>query len=258
MSRPDRPDLTRMTLSQAISFISVLLVVAGGTTTGPAVNDRSAATPHAPDHILVEDFEDYSAGGLPTRWQFLRGSDLIDVVPEINTEREDFRVESEDGNKFVRATVTDQAHRIVLPNEERFDWDLREHPLLHWNWRAVQVPPGAREDDNALNDTGAALYVYFGRDWLGRPRGIKYTYSSTLPVGTRVKYGPLRVLVVSTAADTTNKWIEIERDVAADYRALFNRDPPNHPDVIALWSDSDNTGATAIADFDNIVIAERN
>lgn len=210
------------------------------------------------DEVLLDDFEAYDPGGVPTRWQVLLDRGLVDVIPEHNSEHERFSIESERGNQFVRATVTNQSHRILLPNGDRYDWDLNNHPTLSWSWRAVQLPPGAREDRNSLNDTGAALYVYFGRDWLGRPKGIKYTYSSTLPVGTSIRYGALRVLVASSAADTTNAWVEVSRDVAADYRELFDRDPPDRPDVIALWSDSDNTGATAIADFDDLVIADLN
>ncbi len=92
------------------------------------------------------------------------------------------------------------------------------------------------------------------KDWPGRPRSIKYTYSSTLPVGTTASYGALRVIVVASAADGLGDWIRIERDVVADYRRVFRRDPPNLPVFITLWGDSDNTGGVSDVYFDDIAL----
>jgi len=41
-----------------------------------------------------------------------------------------------------------------------FDWDLHTHPRIAWDWRALRLPPGAQEDQNSRNDTGAGLYVF--------------------------------------------------------------------------------------------------
>ncbi len=92
------------------------------------------------------------------------------------------------------------------------------------------------------------------KDWLGRPRSIKYTYSSTLPVGTTASYGALRVIVVASAADGLGDWIRIERDVVADYRRVFRKDPPTVPVLITLWGDSDNTGGVSDVYFDDIAL----
>lgn len=227
-----------------LSLVGFALVFAGATEpTGPP-----------PDGIVVDDFEAYAVGGVPTRWQFLKGSALVPVSTEVMTDQEQFFIVAEAGNKFVRARVTDQAHRILLTNGYRFDWDLRALPRLRWDWRAVRLPGGAREDKRNLNDTGAAVYVFFDNDWLGRPRAIKYTYSSTLPVGTTVSFGALKVLVAASGADGTGAWLTMERDVAADYERLFGNRPPDRPQALALWSDSDNLDAVAIADFDNIML----
>ena len=118
------------------------------------------------------------------------------------------------------------------------------------------MPVGANEEKK--NDTGAAFYVTFGKDWLGRPRSIKYTYSSTLPVGTVKSYnlGRMKVIVVASGADGFGNWMTIERDVRADYCKVFGSEPPARPLSIMLWSDSDNTGHTAEVDFDNIALTD--
>ena len=46
------------------------------------------------------------------------------------------------------------------------------------------------------------------------------------------------------------------RDVAVDYKRVFDVDPPEHPFTITLWSDSDNTGGIAEVDFDDILIKQ--
>src|SRR5690625_7757155 len=101
------------------------------------------------------------------------------------------------------------------------------------------------------NDTGAAVYVTFDTDWLGRPRSIKYTYSSTLPVGTVVRFGPLRVIVTDTGADGIGDWRQVDRDVVRDYQQVFGGDPPDRPLSSTLWRDSAEQTYTVIAHYNS-------
>jgi hypothetical protein len=207
--------------------------------------------------IVVDDFEADRAGAYPRRWQYVSKSQKT-VVPldRLMNDQERFYVVAEGDNKYLRAYTRAQAQRITLLNGQGgYRWDLRTHPRLAWKWRALQLPEGASERN--VNDTGAALYATFEADWLGRPKSIKYTYSSTLPVGTVVGFGRLKVIVVASARDGIGRWIAIERDVAADYRDVFGDDPPHRPVSITLWSDSDNTRDVAEVDFDDIVLLDR-
>lgn len=229
-------------------WLGVLLIVIPLQGTAQSHNGSNGA-----NKKVVEDFESYEAGELPSRWKFVAGKKEALPLEEVVNEREKFYVEEEDGNKFVRAYTEDEAQRITLRNGTDFEWDLDRHPHLQWEWRALRLPEGASE--RGKNDTGAAVYVTFGEDWLGRPKSIKYTYSSTLPVGSVVNFGPLKVLVVSSGADSdTGEWKTIRRDVIADHRQLFGGGPPNRPLSITLWSDSDSTHDVAEADFDNFAL----
>ena len=161
----------------------------------------------------------------------------------------------EDSGKVLRAYTQGESVQIALPRGNGLGWDLDYFPRLRWRWRADKLPEGARENSKKLNDTGAALYVAFGcNDWLGRPCTIKYTYSSTLPKGTRSRYGKLHVLVVSTAIEVTGEWIEVERNVTQDYIEIFRKPPPGDPLYIVIWNDSDNTDKEADVYFDDIVV----
>lgn len=206
--------------------------------------------------VVVDNFEEDTPGTWPDRWKFFTSTNEIRPLDEFMAEDEKFYVVEEDGNQFLRAYTKGEAQRISVANEPAFgfDWNLNDHPKLAWKWRALQLPRGARED--GVNDTGGALYVTFSRDWLGRLRSIKYTYSTALPVGTVVSFGRLKVIVAASGLDGFGHWIEVERNVADDYRRVFGKNPPKRPLSITLWSDSDNTNDVAEVDFDDIVLLE--
>jgi hypothetical protein len=211
------------------------------------------APPDNSRRLVVEDFMSDRAGDVPRRWRILDGRNLIPVIPAHWDERRSFRVVRDGNRQFVRARTNSGVARIIMPNDgDAFSWNLDDHPALTWEWRASELPTGARED--RINDTGGALYVTFDLDWLGRPRSIKYTYSSTLPVGSVINFGRLKVIVVSSGADGIGDWVRIERDVASDFRRVFRGDPPSKPLSIALWSDTDDTRSSAQVDFDNIML----
>ncbi len=214
------------------------------------------AQPTAPaaKPIVIEDFEGYQAGVPPYEWKRVKGRSLVQVPRQLDRDRDYFEVVEEGGRKFVRVFTEDESTQVIRPNGEGYKWTFDTHPRLRWDWRALRLPEGARETEKKKNDSGAALYVTFKQDWLGRPRSIKYVYSSTLPVGTVATHGPLKVLVASSGKEGTGAWKTVDRDVVADYRRLFNEDPPEEPISIMLWSDSDDTNSVSEVNFDNLVL----
>jgi len=206
--------------------------------------------------ILIDDFESYAVDALPTRWNAQYKGRLVPLTEAFFNERERVDVQSEDGNQFVRAFAQGEAVHVNMENGPDFDWDTRTHPVLSWDWRAVELPEGAREDKERLNDSAAGMYIMFSIEGtlIRRPTIIKYVYSSTLPVGTIASYGKLKVVVAASARDGVGNWQRVERDVVQDYRDLFGEDPPRRPLRLRLWADSDNTESTAISDFDNVML----
>lgn len=203
--------------------------------------------------IVLENFEAEAEGGLPAAWRFFSRSNRRFEAPDrLMNASGRFVVMQEDGNNFLRAYTSGSARRISLPGEA-FHWDLSSLPRLQWMWRAHRLPEGARED--RVNDSGAAVYVSFAKtDWLGRPRSIKYVYSTGLPPESVVSTGNVKIVVVSSGLQETGEWVHVARNVADDYRNIFGSEPPA-PVSITLWSDSDNTDSVAEVDFDNIMFA---
>ncbi|NND70396.1 MAG: DUF3047 domain-containing protein [Rhodothermales bacterium] len=212
--------------------------------------------------IIIDDFERYRAGDAPYNWKKVSGNKLIDSEKELIVDDDYFVIMDESNNKFIRAYVDNESTQVVRPRDDGYKWNLKTHRILQWDWRAVALPDGANERNSSTNDTGGALYVTFSKDFIGRPRIIKYSYSSTLPVDSVVRFGRLVVIVASSASEAMGSWVHVERDVVEDYIRVFGKRPPDEPLAIALWSDSDNTEDVAMVDFDNIellsTIDERN
>lgn len=202
--------------------------------------------------ILVEDFESDTVGAIPARWYGLSGRDLVPINPSMREEGEYYAVMADDDGQYLKLRTRNESLRLVIPNSSTFDWDLTRMPGLSWRWRPVTLPVGA--DEVRRDDTAGAIYVTFYFDWLRRPRSIKYTHSTTLPVGTVVDRGVLQVIVVSTGSVPGNDWVTVKRNVLEDYRRVFGKEPPSHPVSIAVWSDSDTTQSESEIDIDDILL----
>lgn len=214
---------------------------------------RSASSDTTETSVVLEDFEADKPGARPANWRFMASKDQAfkPLEPFMN-DKEKVYVLAENGNKFMRAYTEGEALRISLP-ASKLTWRLPQYPILSWDWRAVRLPVGGNE--NTLNDTGGAVYVSFAKtDWLGRPLSIKYTYSTTLPVGTVVSTGNVKIIVVSSGKNGTGRWVHVERNVVEDYKRLFGAAPPEDPFTVTLWSDSDDTKTVGEVDFDNLKI----
>lgn len=231
-------------------LIAVLMPLGLQPAQGQTVENRA--------RIVIDDFESYGDGELPTRWRAQLDGRLVPLTAAFFDDNEHIQARRESGNGFARAYADGQTVHVNMDNGSDFDWDTSTHSRLAWDWRAVRLPEGSREDRDRLNDSGAGIYIVFSIDgtFIKRPRVIKYVYSASLPVGTVLTYGKLKVIVASSANEGSGSWQHVERDVVRDYRKVFGEDPPRRPLRLRLWSDSDNTGTVAVADFDNITLLE--
>ena len=213
---------------------------------GPAIQQDKTAAP-----IVVDDFERYEVGEPPGQWVRVDSKDKARPAASAIGDGERFSVIEQEGDQFVRLYTSGEYIRFSQRNGREFRWNLRTHPRLKWRWRALELPEKASE--KGQNDTGGAVYVTFGKDWLGRPKSIKYTYSSSLPVGTVVSFGPLKVIVVDSAVEPRQgAWQTVQRNVVNDYRQVFGEKPPRRPVSITISGDSDSTNDVSKVDIDDI------
>jgi len=245
--------MSRLPFSSPLFCVLLAFLLAGGSGVGSVSVAQDAVSGDGPSNVVVDTFDDQAVGEPPDGWVFVKSEDRVQPYEEAREPGETMVVKEEDGDHFVRLETKNEAFRYSKRNGVDFEWNLNTHSRISWRWRALHLPEGASEKGE--NDTGGAIYVTFGTDWLGRPKSIKYTYSSALPVGTVVDFGNLYVIVVDSAREPRmGEWQKVTRDVRQDYRQVFGGSPPDRPVSITLWSDSDTTEDWARVDVDDIVI----
>jgi hypothetical protein len=184
------------------------------------------------------------ADGAPPGWMVreLAGHGTVELI------RSDGRLAAR--LRTERASVA--MHRDVVV-------ELREFPYLSWSWKVTKLPSGGDVREAARDDQGAQVYVIFPR-WPS-PRTasdvLGYVWDSRAPVGTRLKHpraANVRIVVVESGPARLNQWRSYERNVAADYAALFGRQPPRVGKV-AVMVDSNDTRGDAEALFGDLMFA---
>jgi hypothetical protein len=191
--------------------------------------------------LPLETFEQYQPPAFPEQWKVRGDEDEARTI---------YQVVEEDGNRFLRARAYKQGVQIGLARV----FQPKAFPLLRWRWRVEQLPPGADERSKKTNDSAAAVYVIF--DSRIMPRAIKYVWSSTLPVGTRIDspvYWRAKVVVLQSGPSSPGEWRQETVNFYQDYKELFGFEP-GEVQGVAVLTDSDMTGSVAEADYDDFTL----
>jgi len=194
--------------------------------------------------LFIINFESDTPGEFPKGWNSKQEDEMAEV----------YSVEKEENNRFLHADAGGKSITIGYDRE----WELAEYPILSWKWRAIKLPEATGEHEKSGNDDVLGVYVVFG-GW-PVPKTIKYIWSETLPVGTKLPSpfsGRTKMVVIESGDSLVGQWVTEERDVLADYRRLFD-DPDAAPTArgVAVLTDSDNTATDAIGDYDDITVGK--
>jgi hypothetical protein len=231
-----------------------LLTSCGGTTVHEPVrvapvaapNGTSASAAAATGGVLcdrvIDDFSSSAVGEFPAGWR-TREEDEMPFA----TERRIFVVEQEEERRVVHARYSERALTIGRPVQ---DWDLSDYPYLQWQWKAVTLPERGAETEGDRNDSAAAVYAIWHLGFPMMVRGIKYSWSSTLPIGTHAskRLGYDQLLIVETGRKHVGTWQTVRVNVR-DHAASFFGANVGAPDLIAVFSDADDTESSAEAYF---------
>lgn len=210
------------------------------------LTDSAAAAPAtAPAKVVcdrvLENFSSSKVGGFPNGW---RTKEADQMALAVQAGR--FVVEQEGGRKVLHVTHRDQAITIG----KAFDgWDPKQHPVLQFQWKAAKLPTGGNEDSMSQNDCAAAVYGFWDIGFPFKVNSVKYTWSSTLKVGTEIskRLGHDFVRVLQSGSAGVGQWHTVRVDVRSDYRRLFKTDEAPAPNGIAVLTDADATGSEAEA-----------
>lgn len=195
---------------------------------------------------VLDDFSRGAEGSFPEGWETHPGSGL-----EVAQREGLYRVVEHEGRRVLHARSGSSEVSLGLGVK---DWDLQRYPVLEWEWKPVTLPEGADESRSGRSDAAASVTAVW---MIGLPfvvRRLSYSYSSALPVGSRVssRFGYDRTLVVGSGAQHRGKWRRVRVNVLEDYRALFDRKDADAPTGIALTTDAGDTGSRAEAYYANL------
>ena len=150
-----------------------------------------------------------------------------------------------DGVAAIRAVGHNSASGLYRDVHYR----IVEHPWLAWTWRVDRLQQTADIRIKAREDFGAAIFLIFGHPSMFNRDVPTLAYvwtSGRLPenaiVDSPYHPGLMRSIVVRSGEERLGQWTEERRNVIDDFRNAFGREPPEFVEVLALFTDNDQTG----------------
>jgi len=195
----------------------------------------AASARAAEDCITIENFAADAVGAFPAGWRVRKDS-----------AKPGYTVLREGPLHFLRA----HAENLGMQAAKEKTWDLDAYPVLAWSWRPRVFPSGANEQ-SGKNDSVLAVYLLVPYSRIVGPKAVKYVWSGTVPVGTRLSSnaGNTQVRVLRSSATPVATWTAERVNVRDDYRAYFEVKESPKPAGIAVLTDSDDTASVAEGDY---------
>ena len=151
----------------------------------------------------------------------------------------------------------------------------KEYPIVQWRWKVSNILKKGDVHRKESDDYPARIYIAFEYDasklsffkkikyetarlWYGEypPLGaINYIWESKAPIGTIVPNpytDRVKMIVVESGEVKLDQWVNEERNIYKDYKKAFGGEPPMISGI-AIMTDTDNTGESAIAYYGDIV-----
>lgn len=132
---------------------------------------------------------------------------------------------------------------------------------LHWGWRLERLQPSADLTRKEGDDVAASIFVLFGDPgFLSSPNEvptIRYVWSTARHAKDAVVANPympelVKNIVVRAGPRDSGRWLSETRDLAADFRRAFGRDPDSPVRAVAIFTDNDQTGEPVTAYYERI------
>lgn len=133
--------------------------------------------------------------------------------------------------------------------------DLRQTPYLVWRWRVENTLDGIDEHRKPGDDYPARIYVVrTNRILFWRTIALNYVWSSTQPAGSdwpNAYSARAHMIATRGLGDAIGAWREERRNVREDFRRYLGEEV-DEIDVIAIMTDTDNSGLAATAYYGDI------
>lgn len=185
------------------------------------------------------------------RVEILRDGDVAGWEEKVFKGRTRYETVRRDGRTVVRATSRGTASGLFLKRRI----DLESTPILRWTWRVDGTLGDVDERTRAGDDYAARVYVIRSHPvFAWRTRAVNYVWASRQAAGAtwpNAYTDASRNIAVRSGDARARRWVEERRDVRADFRELFG-ESVRYVDAVAIMTDTDNTGAAAVAYYGDI------
>jgi hypothetical protein len=176
---------TKLPLNLTVTGFLLIQMIAGSSSAQTIKEHSSVPLAETTVGLLLENFESDEPGTLPDAWLNRDGDGIPATYSGKDRQEYQYEIIEEEGNQFLRFMGSNAKH-LNFPLKNRPNLDLTETPILRWRWRAHELPNGANERDDKLNDTAASVYIVYemGKVLIQRvPKSVRFTWSSTVRVG---------------------------------------------------------------------------
>jgi hypothetical protein len=192
---------------------------------------------------VIDDFSASSVGAFPKGWRTKKEGELSQAKKSGT-----YTVAQDGKRRVLHARFREEAITI---GRSVAGWDLDEYPVLQWEWKAVKLPVGGNEGSLSNNDCGAAVYALWDIGFPFYVDSLKYSWSSSLPVGKHIekRLGHDHVLVTESGSQRLGRWQTVRVNVKSDHERYFGE--KRKPNGIAILTDADGTGSSAEAYYAN-------
>lgn len=244
MQHPRRPERLR-TLLAALALLAVATAYA------------------AEDRVIAAAFSAARPGNtLPAGWATMAAANI-----KVHTR---YTLVDDNGTTVLRADSERGASGLSRP----LRINPAELPWLRWRWKISNIIETADLRTKDGDDFPARVYVMFDYPLERLPflernklRMARAFFDPNLPAATlcyvwdgkaaadtiasSAYTDRVKVIVVESGANRVRQWVDVERNIARDFRAAFGEDAPPIS-AIAVATDTDNTGTFATAHFGDI------
>ena len=179
------------------------------------------------------------------------------------------------GSTVLKVDSSNSAGSIALP----FNLDPLKTSLLSWRWKVSRVIDKADMEEKSGDDFAARVYVFFDVPL----ESLSFTERTKIRIA-RLVAGPdvptaalvyvwdnkhrigfahaspytksVQKFVLQSGPEQVGKWVNETRDVAADFRLAFGREPP-HVTGVAVGNDTDQTNEAVTTWFGDFSFAAK-
>ena len=152
----------------------------------------------------------------------------------------DFTVVEDEGRRALHL----RSHGDHSTIARKVQINLETTPILEWQWKLTQLPAGADLRQRATSDAAPHVFVVWPRPpALLRSQLLGYVWDATLPVGTVQRSQKTRAvtfIIVRSGTSRLGQWQTERRNVADDFRLVYEADPDS-PGAVALSIDTNDT-----------------